>query len=175
MANDKPTSEKPNAPSGADKTKNAYRESLDAVTQTGVSPAIAKALLQLNPNLREQGLNTAALVARSQEGGSKTEPSKVEAKPAPSPEAGGVFDTLAAVSGAMATADKQAKEQVAKIHQQLQLAKQQQLAAFEQWLLKHDSDLRSPVTQEALTRHRDVLDSIGFSVKAYVDRHRSKK
>lgn len=167
--------------------KNAYLEGMEQVTQAGVSPSIAKALLQLNPALREQGFTTTSLVAGSQQASAAknappTEKGKSAAAPTAAPSPGSAHsptaDTFAlfeGFSGQIATIEEEAKRQRAAIEANRQRALLTIREHLEKWLLENDPDLRSPVTQEALQRHKSELSELGFSVRDYVTKHRANK
>ena len=92
---------------------------------------------------------------------------------APKPSSGaGVFDVLKATAQRLDAEEKRLAEAVARLEQEKKQLRQQELAAFERFLSQHDPDVRSPVTQDALSRNKSLLDRLGFSVKAYIDKHR---
>ncbi len=161
-----------------DAKENAWRKSIAKVEQAGVSPSIARALLQLNPNMREQGFTTAGLVAESQTASAQKPSAQAAQSPQSSPKAaanGGVFDVLAATSTRVTAEQRRVADAIVKLEHEQKALKAAELKAFETWLRDNDPDLRSPVTQDALARHKALLDALGFSVKSYIDRHRLKK
>lgn len=158
---------------GQTEIEQAYMQELESGGQApvGISPAVASALLRLNPQLREQGHTTASLVAGSQQAGHGKATTKKAAAPA---SVVGAFEHFENVKKRVEQAEGLAQKRAAEAQQALRASLEEELKLFERWLLSNDADLRSPITQEAIERYSVLLQKLGFTVKGYVNRHRQR-
>jgi hypothetical protein len=125
----------------------------------GVSPEVARTLLELNPSLRAEGIDTQWMVgqlsAREQAGEVVT-------------------DLGAAVAEAIARLQRVERGIEAELRQRRAAAREQTARELYAWLLAHDPEIAREETQRALRDNKTLLDGVGFSVKAYRERHKQR-
>lgn len=145
---------------------------------TGISPEIARRVLDMNPRMRDEGKDTAWLVNESQanklkggaQPGKAAPPGNKPARPSES-----VVATVGALKAQMADAEKRHAKEVAEAQARLAQTKAQTLDALVSWLKQNDPELRSPFTQQVLEEDKAFFDKLGFSLKRYVELARAKK
>lgn len=128
--------------------------------KAGLSPEMAKALLAMNPALREQGFCEKKLVAASQA------PQTVQPVAAKSTES--LLEVVAGETTRLAEAQRAADDAIAKLKAEKDAAKAAALAAVYAWLCKRDPDLLSPLTQRVLQQQKEKLAAIGFTIDGYM-------
>jgi hypothetical protein len=155
----------------------------------GLSPDMARALLSMNPKMREEGKNTAWVVREAQ---SAQKQAKQGAKPqTPSavvpaslmPKAGtdvtGALQQLKkgfqSETERIEVEKKKLDEEKKKLEQQQAQLKAKLLAELTQWLIAKDPELLSPLTQQALSDNKTFLDGIGFSMKYFIEAKKRTK
>jgi hypothetical protein len=140
--------------------------------QVGISPDLARKLLEMNPKLRNDGFDTVGLVNQSQNaavGKPPPKPTAPAAKPTqPTAPSESVVDTLAAIGKSLGEAEQTIDREIAALQDKKKQASAAALAQWIAWLQAHDPELRSPFTQEVLADEKALLDRLGFSVKDYV-------
>ena len=147
---------------------DSWDDDVESARKAGVTPEVARKLLQMNPSLRDQGHTTARLVEQSskQPGPKSTPPVRADGE--------SVYEFLKRLfADTKATEDRIAAERKKLAAEEASL-NQTVVSAFEQWLLKNDADLRSPVTQSAIEKHQKDLQKAGFTVGSYIKKHREK-
>ena len=70
--------------------------------------------------------------------------------------------------------NKRIDEEIARLKKSREDAATQTRDRVRQWLIEHDPDVRSPVTQSVLDQEKAFLQQVGFTVKGYVE-ERTKK
>lgn len=157
-----------------DKKKNARASwddaAVDDAKSVGVTPSVAKVLLAMNPSLRDQGFDTMKAVRQSQN-------PNVAQQPGGSPQAQGasVYDVLKRLEADVKKSEAEIAQRMAALE-----AEKKQLHAgaaelVSKWLLGHDADILSPVTQKALKDFEKLLKAINFKTETYIQKHRSKR
>jgi hypothetical protein len=151
---------------------NSWDDAADDVAKTvGVSASVAKALLAMNPALRDQGLDTMKLVRQSQDAAVPQQGAKAPAKPSSKQ---GVYDLLRALDADVKRRDAELVAQIAQLE-----AERKKLAAgarenVSKWLVENDPDILSPVTQGALKDFAALITAIAFKTQDYVAQYRKK-
>lgn len=152
----------------------------------GLSPDMARALLSMNPKLREEGKNTAWMVHSSQQAqqsGAKGEkpkppPSNVTVQTKPGADVFGVLDELKKhmeqETQRIDLEKRRLDDERRKLDEQMKKLNGQLLDQLCDWLLAKDPELLSPLTQQALSERKAFLDRLGFSAKQYSERKRRK-
>lgn len=157
---------KPEAPD------NDWDDLLGEVKQSGISPEMARALLSMNPKLREEGKNTAWVVASGQKAAHQG--AQLQAQPATkaAKSGGDVFSELDVLRRNLEAEEQQIDLQTKQLQEQKIKAKRTALEAFMKVLLAKDPEMLSPMTQQAVADNKVFLDRLGFSVKGFVEMKR---
>lgn len=155
-----------------DKKKSARASwddaAVDDAKSVGVTPSVAKVLLAMNPNLRDQGLDTMKAVRQSQN------PSTTQ-QPAGSPAQGSsVYDVLKRLEADVKKGEGELAQRMAALEAEKKQLHAGAAEVVSKWLLGHDKDILSPVTQKALKDFEKLLKAIGFKTETYIQKHRSK-
>ena len=162
-----------------------WDDALGDRAQQTVSPDIVRKLLEMNPALRESGMTTNATVEhvqRAHQQAAKT-PAPAAKKPASmgivnqAPRAGSDGDIVSAfgeMKRRLGAENKRIDEEIARLKKSREDAATQTRDRVRQWLIEHDPDVRSPVTQSVLDQEKAFLQQVGFTVKGYVE-ERTKK
>jgi phosphoenolpyruvate-protein kinase (PTS system EI component) len=134
------------------KNKDEWDDLEEAEKDTsGISPEIARALLNTNPALRQGGMNTDLLI-KQRKGAAPATPEKKESRSEQS----------------LADMAKTLEKRLQDAQTQLANEKKALLESLVQWLKLNDPELRSPFTQQVLEQKKALFSAIGFDVKAYV-------
>ena len=151
---------------GKNKDGDAWDE-LDAADgggNRGISPEIARALLNTNPAMRDGGMTTDMLVKTVQK---TTKPGAAPAiaKPALNDS---FTDTARALEKRFAEAKAKRDKELAEAEGRFAAERKALLDSMIDWLGKHDPELRSPFTQQMLEQKKAFFQTLGFDVKQYV-------
>lgn len=161
--------------SGKDDKKNTRQAWDDAAEEdakdSGVSPAVAKVLLAMNPGLREQGLDTMKVVRQSQDRAAKPEAQGSNKKDT---GASGIYALLIDVEKEFKKKDAELLAQLQMIEVERKKTANEARDKLVQWLLKNDPDILSPVSQGALKDHAAAIQAFGFKTADYIAQHRKK-
>jgi hypothetical protein len=130
----------------------------------GLTPALARKILDMNPKLRQAGFDTVSLVAQS----NAAEQSKGAPRKEEPPAERSVFALLAERRRDLDERQAQAEREIARLKGELDAYRRTTCGELTRWLMANDRELRSPVTQQALSEENDFLICVGFSVKDYV-------
>jgi hypothetical protein len=142
------------------KTLPSWDELSSDEKPAGMSPDMAKKLLAMNPALRQQGFSTEGIVAQK----------PVRQTPKASASAAVGFDALVvAASGELAEERKLIAKEIEALERRGAEAKARALDRIGAWLLSNDPNMLSPVTQAAFNKHKPLLDSLGFSLPAFLE------
>ncbi|MCC6806217.1 MAG: hypothetical protein IT381_02240 [Deltaproteobacteria bacterium] len=156
-------------------TRQAWDDAAEEdAKEAGVSPAVAKALLAMNPALRAQGLDTKKVVRQSQDlaAGKGTADAKSAAKVDPS---AGIYAVLAQLEAEFKRKEHELQSQLALIEVERKKNANDARDRLTQWLIKNDPDILSPVSQGALKDHAPVIAAFGFKTADYIATYRKKK
>lgn len=150
---------------------SSWDEAADDVAKpVGVSATVAKALLAMNPALRDQGLDTMKLVRQSQDAAVPQQGSKA-AKPSAKQ---GVYELLRALDADVKKRDAELMAQIAQLEVDRKKLAAQAREAVSKWLVDNDPDILSPVTQGALKDFTALITAIAFKTQDYVAQYRKK-
>ena len=154
---------------GKNKDSDAW-DDLDAAdggANRGISPEIARALLNTNPAMRDNGMTTDLLVKTIQKNpkpGAAVAPGAA-AKPAMTDS---FIDTAKALEKRFAEAKSKRDKELAEAESRFVAERKVLLDSMIDWLVKHDAELRSPFTQQMLEQKKAFFTTLGFDVKQYV-------
>jgi hypothetical protein len=146
---------------------------LGEAKQSGISPEMARALLSMNPKMREEGKNTAWVVSSGQKAAHQS--AQLQQTPAAKPGAGpaaktsDLFSEIDTLKRKLELDEQQVDQQIKALQEAKTKLKQDALDQFQRALLGKDPELLSPMTQQALADRKSFLDRLGFSVKAFVE------
>lgn len=162
----------------SDEKKNVRAAWDDAAAQvvkeTGVSPSVAKALLAMNPALRDQGLDTMKLVRQSQDAAASKAPAG-GAKPAkPADKSDGIYAVLQGMDKDLQRRDAELKAEITRLEAERKRLAEASRQELSKWLVAHDPDILSPVTQGALKDFQALVTAIGFKTADYIAQFRKK-
>lgn len=138
---------------GTDK-KDEWDELEQAEPTPGISPEIARALLNTNPALREGGMTTDLMIKQ------RNAATPVANKP--------MAAAKSSASSSLADTAKLLEKGLADAQARFNADKKALLDQLTSWLSINDPELRSPFTQQVLEQKKALLASLGFDVKAYV-------
>jgi hypothetical protein len=151
---------------GKNKDSDAWDE-LDAADgggNRGISPEIARALLNTNPAMRDGGMTTDMLVKTVQ----KNPKAGAAAAPAKAAQSDSFTDTAKTLEKRFAEAKSKRDREMAEADARFVAERKALLDAMTDWLVKHDPELRSPFTQQMLEQKKAFFQALGFDVKQYV-------
>lgn len=142
---------------------------------------MARALLQMNPAMRDKGVNTAWVVNQSQDAqhagktGAKPAPAKPAPSVAPSPSGGDVYQLIEAHEKRMAEDETRFDLEIKKLSEAKQQNRTRILGELMTALAAKDPELLSPFTQQALSDKKAALEKLGFSVKGFAEHRRNSR
>lgn len=158
---------------------------LGEAKSSGISPDMARALLQMNPAMRDKGVNTAWVVNQSQDAqhAGKTGAKPATAKPATakpatataSPSSGDVYQLIETHEKRMAEDETRFDLEIKKLNEAKQQNRARILAELMTALAAKDPELLSPFTQQALSDKKAALEKLGFSVKGFAEHRRNSR
>ncbi|MCC6808761.1 MAG: hypothetical protein IT381_15150 [Deltaproteobacteria bacterium] len=146
--------------------KNDWRSKLGEKKPRGVSPDVARKILDLNPKLREEGKDTAWMVGQS---ASAQQGNKAALAPSPSASPPDSQKAFAAQQAALDKDDARIDTEIKRLQEEKAANKRRTLDELIAWLFENDPELRSPMTQQTMSETKAFLDRIGFSMKVYSD------
>jgi hypothetical protein len=149
---------------------------LGEAKSSGISPEMARTLLQMNPKMREEGKNTAWVVASGQQAATKGARVQAESakQAAPKQGEGDLYTSFDDIKRKLELDENELEQQVKLLQQQKLQAKADALESAMRAIMQKDPEMLSPMTQQALADRKAFLDRLGFSVKTYVDFKRNK-
>lgn len=171
----KKTADTPGAPAQTDAGADWDDALGDRKVQT-VSPDMVRRLLEMNPALRAQGLNTNYAVAQAHKAQNQAaQGHKAPAAGQSQTSNDDIFTAFASIKGELATQQKAFDTEIERLTREKKNALTATLDRVQRWLQANDPDMRSPVTQQVLEQDKNFLDAIGFTVKDYVATRLKKK
>lgn len=165
----------PNAPPPAAKQADAdWDDVLGEAKQSGISPEMARALLSMNPKLREEGKNTAWVVSSGQKAVHQgaVQQQQQAAKPGAKQAGPGGHDAFTEIDARkkkLEEEDKRVEAEIKALQDGRARAKQETLDGIMRFFAERDPELLSPMTQQALADNKVFLEKLGFSVKVFVE------
>jgi hypothetical protein len=145
----------------------------------GITKEVARRLLELNPKMREGGLDTAAVMDQSKRARDQEKiPEKTQARPGAqqpisddiSKEVGRLKRELEVEEATIAREEAGLKSELAKLVARRESAKLKTRDAVASWLEKNDPQVRSPVTQQVLADEKPTLERVGFTMSFFLKR-----
>jgi len=157
------------------KDEGDWDDVLGEAKQSGISPEMARALLSMNPKMREDGKNTAWVIASGQQAANQGARVQAEAQKQPAAKpATDLYSSFDEIKRKLESDDKAIDLQIKALQEQKLRLKADALESAMRAIMQKDPEMLSPMTQQALTDRKAFLDRVGFNVKSYVDFKRNK-
>ncbi len=175
--NTPPNAPPPNAPENksTNQSNDDWDDALgDRKVQT-VSPEMVRKLLEMNPALRAQGLNTHGAVAQAQQAHIRAAQGQRPPKAAAASGGDDIFAAFKSFESDLLAEQQRVASEISRLQQDSAKAKIAALDRVHHWLQSNDPNVSSPVTQQVIEQSKAFLDGIGFSVKAYVAERLKKR
>jgi len=159
----------PNAPTNAKspaKSDDNKWDNMLGESSPEMSPEIARALLAMNPSLREQGMNTKAVLSQSRQAQTgKVAPAAPAQKIAP-PKGGDIRVNEAGEKFRLMLAAEEAEvdAELKRLEQKRANLRNEMRERFASWLNGKDPELLSPYTQQLLQTEKAFLEKVGFNL-----------
>src|SRR5512141_2319321 len=120
--------------------KDAWDDVLGDQSVESIPPDLARRLLDMNPKLREDGVDTSWVVERSQKAAKEQARTPAQQQKAKGPQSGRAIDALGEVRRQLETDEARVDAELAKLQRERAGLKQQALEKFCRWLNQNDPD-----------------------------------
>ena len=146
--------------------------------EAGITVDAARKLLEINPGMRQKGVDTNFIVKQSEQ--AKSAPSSFTKAPPknrePAFESAKDVDHLLELTGKGYQQEKRELEsELSIIQAKLNGLKGRYCRSMMNRLVDLDRNLTSPLTQAALTQHKSIVTEIGFTPQKFMEHLRQKR